>query len=97
MTHWIVLPLVLPAMVAGLIVLVMRYHPVLQRVFSLGSAMGMLAISPSLLAWKLGWKPAFMAPVVKVVAEPRLWLVVLPGYWVARNLPWFPFTLLAPG
>ena len=28
---------------------------------------------------------------------PKLWLAVLPAYWVARNLPWYPFTLLAPG
>ena len=32
-----------------------------------------------------------------VAMQPKLWLWVLPGYWVARNLPWVPFSLLAPG
>ena len=57
----------------------------------------MLAISPLLLGWKLGWQPAWLRPLVAVVAEPKFWLVLLPLYWIARNLPWFPFTLLAPG
>lgn len=30
-------------------------------------------------------------------ANPKIWLVVLLGYAVLRNLPWMPFTLLAPG
>jgi hypothetical protein len=24
-------------------------------------------------------------------------MILLPAYWIARNLPWWPFTLLAPG
>lgn len=29
--------------------------------------------------------------------SPKLWLGVLLGYWIARNLPWWPFAWLAPG
>ena len=60
-------------------------------------AMSMLAVSPLLLGWKLGWQPKAVKPLIAVVAEPKFWLVLLPLYWIARNLPWFPFTLLAPG
>ena len=60
-------------------------------------AISMLAISPLLAAWKLGWQPKWLRPSIVVLAEPKFWLVLLPLYWIARNLPWFPFTLLAPG
>ena len=73
-------------------------HGEVARAFSLNPlAMALLALSPLLAAWRLGWKPAVLAPLVKVLAEPKFWLFLLPGYWIARNLPWFPFTLLAPG
>lgn len=72
-------------------------HGDVPRAFSMNPlAMTMLAISPLLLGWKTGWRPAWLRPLVTVVAEPKFWLVVLPLYWIARNLPWFPFTLLAP-
>lgn len=57
----------------------------------------LLLLSPLLLAWRSGWQPARLRPVVAVLSQPTLWLVVLPAYWIARNLPWFPFTALAPG
>ena len=61
-----------------------------------GAMLG-LALLPGLIAWKAGWRAAWFAPVVAVVSRPNFWLLALPGYWIARNLPWFPFTLLAPG
>ena len=68
------------------------------RAFSMNPlAMSMLAISPLLAGWKLGWRPSWMQPLIAVVSAPKFWLVLLPLYWIARNLPWFPFTLLAPG
>ncbi|MBB6365418.1 hypothetical protein FHR56_000531 [Xanthomonas sacchari] len=60
-----------------------------------GAMLG-LALLPGLVAWKAGWRAAWFAPVINVVSRPNFWLVALPGYWIARNLPWFPFTLLAP-
>ena len=73
-------------------------HGDVPRAFSMNPlAMTLLAISPLLLGWKLGWQPAWLRPLVAVVAEPKFWLLLLPAYWIARNLPWFPFTLLAPG
>ncbi|HLL17436.1 MAG TPA: DUF2752 domain-containing protein [Rubrivivax sp.] len=73
-------------------------HGDVLRAFSMNPlAMAMMAISPLPGAWKLGWRPVWLRPLIAVLAEPKFWLVLLPGYWIARNLPWFPFTLLAPG
>ncbi len=73
-------------------------HGDLARAFSMNPlAMSMLAISPLLAGWKLGWQPKALRPLIAIVAEPKFWLVLLPVYWLARNLPWYPFTLLAPG
>lgn len=57
----------------------------------------MLPAGPLLIAHSQGWRPSLLAPLMNVLVQPRVWLIVLPLYWIARNLPWFPFTLLAPG
>jgi hypothetical protein len=73
-------------------------HGDVPRAFAMNPlAMSVLAISPVWVAWKMGWQPKLLLPAVKLVAEPKFWLVLLPLYWIGRNLPWFPFTLLAPG
>ncbi len=48
MNHWIVLPVVLPAMLAAGIVLGLRHHIVLQRVFSLAGLVALLALASGL-------------------------------------------------
>ena len=55
-----------------------------------------LACVPLMTLWSAGWQPRALQPAMRYVMEPRLWLVLLPAYWIARNLPWYPFTLLAP-
>lgn len=73
-------------------------HGDVGRAFAMNPlAMLLLCLAPLLMAWKLGWRPAAMRPLVALLSQPRFWLVLLPAYWIARNLPWFPFTLLAPG
>ena len=73
-------------------------HGDVLRAFSMNPlAVSLLAISPLLGAWKLGWQPRALRPLIATVSEPKFWVVLLPVYWIARNLPWFPFTLLAPG
>lgn len=56
-----------------------------------------LGLIPLMVLWSANWQPRWLQPLMRWVMEPKLWLVLLPGYWIARNLPWFPFTLLAPG
>lgn len=73
-------------------------HGDLARAWSMNpGVMTGLALLPGLLAWQAGWRAPWFAPVATTLAKPRFWLWALPGYWVARNLPWFPFSLLAPG
>ena len=57
----------------------------------------MLPLMPLMVAWGKGWQPRLLQPLMDVAMQPKLWLLLLPGYWIARNLPWIPFTLLAPG
>lgn len=45
MTHWLVLPIILPAMLAAMLVLVARYHLSLQRVLSMAGTLALLAMS----------------------------------------------------
>ena len=44
-----------------------------------------------------GLWPARLQWLVRLFARPIPWLVVIVSYWLLRNLPWYPFNLLAPG
>ncbi|AWI85310.1 monovalent cation/H+ antiporter subunit D [Alloyangia pacifica] len=45
MMHWIIAPVLLPAMMAAIIVLAARFHETLQRIFSVASLVATLAIA----------------------------------------------------
>jgi hypothetical protein len=60
-------------------------------------AVAMTAIGPLMLLRTAGWKPAALNPLMRVVLSGKFWLILLPAYWIARNLPWWPFAWLAPG
>ncbi|WP_120504152.1 monovalent cation/H+ antiporter subunit D [Sulfitobacter mediterraneus] len=51
MTHWIIAPVVLPALLAPFIVLAARYHIGIQRVFSVAGVLSLIAIAAG-LAWQ---------------------------------------------
>ena len=51
MMHWIVAPIVLPAVLAPFIVLAARYHIGIQRVFSLAGVLALIALCAG-LAWQ---------------------------------------------
>jgi len=59
-----------------------------------------VALAPFLLAWAVIslWRglrhnqPPLRAPL----GAARILLVVIVAFWIASNLPWWPFTLLAP-
>jgi multicomponent K+:H+ antiporter subunit D len=51
MTHWLIAPVILPAMLAPFIILAARYHIGIQRVFSMVGVM-MLIIITGALAWE---------------------------------------------
>jgi len=52
---------------------------------------------PLMLLHLAGWRPQVLAPLMRVLNSGAFWLVLLPGFWIARNLPWAPFAWLAPG
>jgi len=60
-------------------------------------AMGLLVMLPFVAAWHAGWKPSRLQPVARLFSSPWWWGSLMFGFWIARNLPWFPFTALAPG
>ena len=73
-------------------------HGDLPRALSMNPlAVLLMPLMPLMVAWSGGWQPRPLAPLMKLLLEPKLWLWLLPGYWIARNLPWYPFNLLAPG
>ena len=49
MTHWIIAPVVLPALLAPFIVLAARYHITIQRAVSVGGALVLVAVAAGLL------------------------------------------------
>lgn len=52
MTHWIVAPIILPALLAPLIVLAARYHIGIQRVFSVAGVVALIGLAAG-LAWQV--------------------------------------------
>ncbi len=60
-------------------------------------AMLVLPLIPLMLIDGRGATPALLRPFMSVVMTPKLWMLLLPAYWIARNLPWAPFSWLAPG
>jgi len=49
--HWIILPVILPAIVAPFILLAARYHIVIQRALSMAGAVALIAVTAG-LAWQ---------------------------------------------
>ena len=73
-------------------------HGDLPRAFSMNPLLFvLLALAPLFAGWHLGWRPPWLQRLARVSADWKLWVTLLLVYWIARNLPWFPFTLLAPG
>jgi ABC-type Fe3+ transport system permease subunit len=50
-----------------------------------------------LLAQALQLLPPSLEPLARQLGNARIWAVVVIGYGVLRNLPWPPFSWLAPG
>ena len=50
MNHWIIVPVLLPALLASLLILSLRHHLALQRVFSIAGCAALLAVAIGLFA-----------------------------------------------
>jgi hypothetical protein len=73
-------------------------HGDVGRAFAMNPlAVLLIPVLPLMVLHGRGATPRVLKPLMSVVTMPKLWLVLLPAYWIARNLPWWPFTWLAPG
>jgi hypothetical protein len=73
-------------------------HGDLARAFAMNPlALIVIPLIPLMLLDARGFRPHWLQPVMKIAMEPKLWIFAIPAYWVARNLPWWPFVWLAPG
>ncbi|UKV13935.1 monovalent cation/H+ antiporter subunit D [Thalassospiraceae bacterium SW-3-3] len=61
MGHWIVVPIVLPAVMAALIVLAVRHDIVLQRIFSITATVALVAVTLSLVIFANNNNPEMYA------------------------------------
>lgn len=78
----------LHALVHGDVVRALDMNPLLVLV---------LVAVPLMIAWSRGWQPRALAPAMRPLLAPPFWLVLVPLFAIARNLPWAPFAWLAPG
>lgn len=77
-------------------------HALVHGDIALAFAMNPLAVLvlpllPLMLLDARGVTPQPLKPFMAIAMKPALWMVLLPAYWIGRNLPWWPFTWLAPG
>jgi hypothetical protein len=73
-------------------------HGDLARAFAMNPvALVIMPLIPLMLLHARGFQPRWLRPVMTVAMEPKLWIVAIPAYWIARNLPWWPFAWMAPG
>ena len=88
MSHWLVIPVILPALVAGILVLALRHDVLLQRIASLASTAACLAVGIGLLVqaaggtvdvYELGDWPAPFG-IVFVLDRLSALMVVLTGF-----------------
>lgn len=73
-------------------------HGDVARAFGMNPlAVLLLPFAALAFAWAGGWRPRWAAPVMRVLSKPMPWVLLLPAYWIARNLPWPIFSWMAPG
>lgn len=73
-------------------------HGDIVRAFDMNPlAMLVLPLLPLILLDARGLLSARFKPFMSIATTPKLWLIVLPSFWILRNLPWWPFSWMASG
>ena len=73
-------------------------HGDLGRAFAMNPlALIIIPLIPLMLLHARGFQPRVLQPLMRIALEPNVWVFAIPAYWIARNLPWWPFTWMAPG
>ena len=79
MTHWIIAPIVLPALLAPFIVLAARYHIGIQRAFSVAGVIALIAIASG-----LAWQTSDGSIVLYQLSD---WAAPSASFWWATGCP----------
>ena len=73
-------------------------HGDLERAFSMNPVFVMaMPVVVLLIFHQLTKLPEKLIIIAQIFSDARPWAFVLISYAVLRNLPWYPFNLLAPG
>lgn len=77
-------------------------HALVHGDFAQAAAMNallpVLALAlPLLVLQGLGYRLPLPPRALAALSSAKFWLPLLGGFWVLRNLPWPPFSWLAPG
>jgi hypothetical protein len=73
-------------------------HGDLARMVAMNALLPLLLVALPLLAvhgW--GYRLALPRPVLRTLLSAPFWIGLVIGFGVLRNLPWWPFSWLAPG
>ena len=73
-------------------------HGDLAGVWAMNPLLPVLAVLLPAVIWRgSGRRRAWAGSRQDWLVSARFWVGLIGVYWVARNLPWWPFSLLAPG
>lgn len=73
-------------------------HGDIEKAFSMNVVFVLaLPVVILLILQQAGMLPAGLQKTTRIFSDARPWAWLLIGFAILRNLPWYPFSLLAPG
>lgn len=73
-------------------------HGDLAQMMAMNPLLPLLMIAVPLLALQgFGYRLPLPKALVATLISAKFWIGLLLGFWLLRNLPWWPFAWLAPG
>lgn len=73
-------------------------HGDLAQMMAMNPLLPLLMIAVPLLALQgFGYRLPLPKAAVAALTSAKVWIGLLLGFWLLRNLPWWPFAWLAPG
>jgi len=73
-------------------------HGDLAQMMAMNPLLPLLMIAvPLLVLQGFGYRLPLPKAVVATLISAKFWIGLLLGFWLLRNLPWWPFAWLAPG
>ncbi|MGH8083223.1 MAG: DUF2752 domain-containing protein [Lysobacter sp.] len=73
-------------------------HGDVMQMLAMNPLLPLLMIAlPLLVLDSLGYRLPLPRRAIALLSDGKAWLILLGAFWVLRNLPWPPFSWLAPG